>query len=447
MGPFLTEDPTPDRILEAVVWNQRQWLLYSARMKGGEVHRGGGATWVCTPGPDGYWSIVFPQMSSATADRQLDAVMEYYRSRRPSHMLIYWSLDPPRPRDLGARLQARGFEAIDWLNWMWVDLEKMRADHPAPPGLRVDLIGDEPIGEVDDLPHYSRTEAEFRRAASRARPRRVWHFGAWLEGRPVAHCALFITRGRLGVAGIWTCGVVPDARNQGIGKAVTVAACRLAQTLGCRYAILNATGMGEPVYRRIGFEKIGAGKTWWMHPTTLAAAPPPRWQVAVAEAVARGDLAALERLGGTLSPAALDRRLPNAATLIQLAVDSDQPAAVEWLVEHGATLDVLSAWDLGWKDRVRQLVAASREPAHRRYGHWQITPLHAAAERGDTELARVLLAADPDLEIRDADLNATPLEWAQRYERPEIVALIQQHQDRVNGPPPGLAGIKEHRSS
>src|SRR5438034_692982 len=68
---FLEGDSTPEQLLPAVVGNHRQWLLYSARLKGGEVRRENGATWVSTPGSEGYWSMVFPRMNSATADRQL----------------------------------------------------------------------------------------------------------------------------------------------------------------------------------------------------------------------------------------------------------------------------------------------------------------------------------------------------------------------------------------
>ena len=134
---FLEGDSTPEQLLPAVVGNHRQWLLYSARLKGGEVRRENGATWVSTPGSEGYWSMVFPRMSSATADRQLDAVLEYYRSRPSPRLVICWSLDPPRPRDLGARLQARGFGAIDWLNWMGLDLDRRRAVDEEAGGRRV----------------------------------------------------------------------------------------------------------------------------------------------------------------------------------------------------------------------------------------------------------------------------------------------------------------------
>jgi len=108
-----------------------------------------------------------------------------------------------------------------------------------------------------------------------------------------------------------------------------------------------------------------------------------------------------------------------------------QPVSAEWLVEHGVGLDVLSAWDLGWKARVRRMLAESPDLASARLGRWHITPLHEAAFRGDAELARVLLAADPDLDVRDTEFNSTPLGWAQHFKRREIVRLIQRHRARA----------------
>src|SRR5207247_970890 len=119
--------------------------------------------------------------------------------------------------------------------------------------------------------------------------------------------------------------------------------------------MLNATGEGEPVYRRIGFEKVGRGKTWWLHAETLEAPPPPSWQVALAEAAGRGDIQSLQSLASSITSDALDTPLPSGSTLVQVATQLEQPAAVQWLIDHGATLDLLSAWDLGWHDRGRQL--------------------------------------------------------------------------------------------
>jgi GNAT superfamily N-acetyltransferase len=262
---FLEPDATADPLLRAIESHHRQWLVYSARFGGGEVRRESGVTWV--RGPDGYYSsVAFPRLRSATADAQIDRIVAYYRGCRPRKLVIWWSLEPAQPPDLEARLLTRGFEPCWPLNWMWLDLEQLRSDFPRTPGLQVDLIQGEVDWDVEDLPHYSREIAAWRCAASRARPRRLWQFGAWLEGKPVGHSTLFITTGRLGIAGIWGCGVVPEARNRGVGKAVTLVACEYARALGCRCAMLNATGMGEPVYRRLGFEKIGAGVTWMLRP-------------------------------------------------------------------------------------------------------------------------------------------------------------------------------------
>jgi ankyrin repeat protein len=228
------------------------------------------------------------------------------------------------------------------------------------------------------------------------------------------------------VAGIYGVGVVPGARNRGIGKAVTAAACRHAQSLGCRHALLNATG--ERMYRQLGFERIGYGSTWWLNVERLNAHPPSPARVALAEAIGRGDLGALAALAESAWDEPLDAPLANRMTLLELAAHARQPAAAEWLVGQGATLELLPAWDLGWRERVAQMLAAHPELANRRSGELQGTPLHAAVERDDRELARILLIARPDLEIRDGRYGGTALDWARHLQRPDLVELIERHQ-------------------
>jgi GNAT superfamily N-acetyltransferase len=435
-GWTFLQDATTDQLIRAVAANHREWMIANARVRGGEVHQANGAMWVYAPGsesdPCGTVEILFPQWTRAKASEQLDAILQYARNRRPLRHVSCWSLAPPRPRELGSLLAARGFE-WGWLpHWMWLDLPQMQAEYEAPTGLRIEPIEEKPLWDVEDLPYYSRDEAAHAHALALASPRRMWQFAALLDGQPVGHSTLYVTTGRLGAAGIYNVGVVPAARNRGVGTAVTLAACRFALSIGCRHALLNATGLGEPVYRRIGFETIGHGQTWWLHRETLEAPPPTALQVTLAEAVGRGDLAALAALDRQTPPEALDAPLPAGMTLMDLAVTTAQPASAEWLARHGAMLDVISAWDLGWKDRVPQLLAATPALANARLGKEQITPLNVAARRGDLELARVVLAAGPDLEVQGAYGAGTPLHDAAWRGNVAMVRLLLDHRAPVD---------------
>jgi GNAT superfamily N-acetyltransferase len=358
---------------------------------------------------------------------ELDRLLAYCRERRPLRAVSCWTLLPSRPPDLGARLVARGFEWGWQPHWMWLDLSCLAPERPTPPELRIELAGENEVWDVEDLPNYSRAGAERCRSAPPVHPERLWRFGAWLDGKIVGHCSVFVTTGRLGVAGVYTCGVVPSARNRGIGRAVTRAACRQALRLGCRYAVLNATPMGEPVYRSLGFASMGHGQTWWMHRHMIEAPPPSDAAIAFVEAVGRGDVAALDSISPARRPQPLDAPLASGMSPMEIAVRTGQPASAEWLTRHGATLDVISAWDLGWKERVPPMLAASPELANRRQGDWQITPLHVAVERGDAELVRLLLAAGPDLDLADTQFNSTPLGWARHFQRTEIIELLESH--------------------
>jgi GNAT superfamily N-acetyltransferase len=262
-----------------------------------------------------------------------------------------------------------------------------------------------------------------------SRQRGVWRATARLSGEEVGRGTLNVTTGRLGAAGIYDIEVVPPARSRGIGKAVTQALLGHAADLGCGHALLNSTVLGEPVYRRLGFVSLGHGQTWWLHQHILRAEPPSSAEVALVEAIGRDSPAALARA----RPASeqLDRRLTCGMTPMRIAAQLEARRAGEWLASHGASLDPVSAWDLGWRDRLPALLAARSELTNWRDGEWQATPLHEAVQRDDVELARVILAAHPDLTIEDRQFDSTPLGWARHMGRHEIARLIEAHERGV----------------
>jgi len=426
---FLEEDPTPDRLQQAFIMNMRAWLLLLAENSGGQIHQEQGLIWTYTSAWGGRGALAFPQLDPIQTDEQLDTIIEFYRHCHPLQEVMYWSMAPARPADLETQLLARGFEWNWRPHWMWLDFRHMRTNHARPSELRIEIVQDEPDWEIDDLPYYSREDPSL--PYTQTNPQLIWHFAARLRDQVVGHCTLLLTTGEMGIAGIFSMGVVPSARNQGIGKALVLVACQFAQERGYHHAALNATGLGEPMYRRVGFVSLGYGYTWLLRGQTLAAPPPTRPQIAFIEAIGRGDTDMLDEVSKHLQDNSFNAPLASDITPLQIAVKLQQPRSATWLIEHGTPLDVLSAWDLGWKNHVPELLAKSPHLANERSGPWQLTPLQIAAQRGDIALARVLLTAHPDLDLRDAEFHGTALSWAKHFQRTKIIELIETYLGRM----------------
>jgi GNAT superfamily N-acetyltransferase len=285
-----------------------------------------------------------------------------------------WSL--AEDRALGALLVARGFEWGWQPHWMALDLTRLPNEEPAHAA--VPTHGERPR----DLPY----------AGSRPDPPAARHLAVVEHGRMVGNVAVNPWRG---YAGIYDMGVVPDRRRQGIGRALTVAACRLGRGLGCAYAVLNATGEGEPLYRAAGFQSLGLGRTWWLHPGQR---PTPR-QTALAEAIGFADLDGLAALRPT--PEELEQELPGGGPPLAVAVVTGQAGVADWILQ-----------------RRPDLVSHPIEP---RGGNL----LHVAVEWDDGRLVDVALAHGADRYARDRTWNATPLEWAEHLNRPSLVARLR----------------------
>ena len=83
--------------------------------------------------------------------------------------------------------------------------------------------------------------------------RRALAFLADLDGDPVAIAMTIVNHG---IAGIYWVGNLAEARGRGIGRAVSAAATNAGFDLGADLASLQASPMGEPVYRALGYETI-----------------------------------------------------------------------------------------------------------------------------------------------------------------------------------------------
>ena len=73
---------------------------------------------------------------------------------------------------------------------------------------------------------------------------------AWRDGRAVAGAMLYMAHG---VGGIGWVGTLPDEFGRGYGSAVTWRVIEEGLRRGARFMNLQASPMGEPMYRRMGF--------------------------------------------------------------------------------------------------------------------------------------------------------------------------------------------------
>jgi GNAT superfamily N-acetyltransferase len=362
-----------DALVRAAAANHRAWFRRCAAVTGGTAERAGGLDLIVS---EGTGTIAFPRpgQSRASLRERVDAVM-----RRAEELglraMSCWSV--AEDKRLGTLLLARGFEWGWEPHWMALDIAAAPAGEPGHE------VGPAPGDLPRDLPY----------ASARPDPPAARHLAVRDGGgRTVGHVVVNPWRG---IAGIYDMGVVPDRRREGIGRALTLAACAAARDLGCTHAVLNATGEGEPLYRGAGFASLGLGRTWWLH---AGSRPTPR-QGALVEAIGFGDVDELAALEPT--KAELEDDIPGGGPPLAIAVVTAQAAAADWILA-----------------RRPDLVSRPVEP---RGG----TLLHVAVEWDDEALARVALAHGADRTVRDRAFGGTALDWADQLGRPRLVALIR----------------------
>jgi GNAT superfamily N-acetyltransferase len=338
-------------LIRAAAANHRSWFRRLARARGGGVERAGGVDLI-VGGQEA--TIAFPR------SRRIDAAVARIRELG-SREASCWTEHPDR--DLGTRLVARGFGWGWQPHWMALDLARV----PEPDPRHEVAVGHVPIPAA--VPYGGDPDA----------PPAV-HVSVTVDGAIAGHAAMNPWRG---VAGIYSMGVDPAHRRTGIGRAITIAACRIATEQGCTHVALNATGEGELLYRAVGFESLGWGQTWWYAPGP----EPTSRQIELAEAIGFGDISTLAGIDAT--PAELAERLPGDTSPLRLAVVTDRLESARWMLERAPSL------------------------VRRRFEPFGGTLLHLAVEWDRPDFARLALEHGADPAARDRTYRGTPLQWVE----------------------------------
>jgi ribosomal protein S18 acetylase RimI-like enzyme len=339
-------------LIRAAAANHRSWFRRLAGARGGgRVERAGGIDLILD---DRSATIAFPR------SRRIEAAVARIRELGATGASC-WTEGPDR--DLGTRLVARGFGWGWQPHWMALDLARV----PDPDPRHEVAVGHVRI--PDAVPYGGDPDA----------PPAV-HVSISVDGEVAGHAAVNPWRG---VAGIYSMGVDAAHRRKGIGRALTIAACRIAAEQGCTHAALNATGEGELLYRAVGFESLGRGQTWWY---CAGPEPTPR-QVALAEAIGFGDVGALTSIGP--APAELVERLPGDTSPLRLAVVTDRLESARWMLERDPSL------------------------VSRRFEPFGGTLLHLAVKWDRPAFARLALEHGADPAARDRTYRGTPIQWVE----------------------------------
>jgi ribosomal protein S18 acetylase RimI-like enzyme len=252
-------------MLEAIEANLAEEMMSLGRdIPEGEVHEDGELYWFITgrPYPNGVTRTYLARDDQAYVEAKILATRDYFQARGVG---LNWAVGPmTRPSNLGTYLEKYGFSHRHEDTIMAIDMQAIHEDLPVPAELVIQECRNSEMlrswfpvamrgfdATEEDTANYYNNYVKLGFGTGKS-----WHhYVGWLHNEPVGVATLLL---HAGVAAIYGVAVLPEARRQGVGAAMTLHVLREARALGYQIALLTPSKMGIGIYRRIGFQEYGS---------------------------------------------------------------------------------------------------------------------------------------------------------------------------------------------
>jgi ribosomal protein S18 acetylase RimI-like enzyme len=202
------------------------------------------------------------RLAPAETDAAIDETVAWFAQRGAPD--FFWWTDPQtEPADLVERLLSRGFDGnLVGDPGMAADLHALIEDSRPPDGFTiVPAITQEALIDWRDVftaafeMPTAGGQAWVEATLQAGRENAPWQlYVGYLKSKPVATSMLF---NGAGVVGVYSIGVLPEARRQGLGAAITLQPLLEARRRGYHYAVLFSSRTAYSVYQRLGFREVG----------------------------------------------------------------------------------------------------------------------------------------------------------------------------------------------
>jgi GNAT superfamily N-acetyltransferase len=257
----ILDDFSPAMLARANEENLLSWLPIFGRLEGAQVNDIPGMNRSITNIPMSLFNSI---MDARLEPENVEPVIAHITADAQSRNVpvLWWVGPSTRPVDLATRLISHGFEIDEDGPGMAADLDQLNEGLPVPAGLTIKMANDSAsqlvwchtmaLGFEAPPPRVEFAVKHWSYLLSQLDPEITQPYITWLNGQPVSTSLMQLGGG---VAGIYSVATIPEARRKGIGAQVTLYPLQQARLRGYKVGILQASPMGLPVYRSLGFQE------------------------------------------------------------------------------------------------------------------------------------------------------------------------------------------------